>query len=102
MTKIEEILFDRFSLTEEIYEENLMKFIKDGVLKDFPSKEVPRVCIYIYCSRMFEFDKEYSELAVNFKLKPFYKDDFVVIRRSMIDYGLLSRTSDGCKYVRNK
>ncbi|MBO7078416.1 MAG: DUF2087 domain-containing protein [Bacilli bacterium] len=102
MTKIEEILFERFSLTEDLYQEYLNKFIKDGVLKDFPSKETPRVCIFIYCSRMFEFDKEYSELAVNFKLKPFYKDDFVLIRRSMVDYGLLSRTPDGTKYVRNK
>ena len=59
MTKIEEILFERFSLNEELYQENLNKFIKDGVLKDFPSKEIPRVCIFIYCSRMFEFDKEY-------------------------------------------
>ncbi len=102
MTKIEEILFERFSLNEELYEETLKKYVKDGVLTTYPSKEAPRAVIHIYCSRMFEFDKEYSELAVNFKLKPFYKEDFVILRRSMVDCGLLSRTSDGTKYIRNK
>ena len=57
----------------------------------FGKPEQPRVCIFIYCSRMFEFDKEYSELAVNFKLKPFYKDDFVILRRSMVDYQIIKK-----------
>lgn len=101
MTKIEEILFERFELNDEFYNETLEKFVKDGKLNDFPTKEKSRIVIFIYCSRMFEFDKEYKELQVNFILKPFYAADFVILRRSMVDYGLLSRSADGTKYIRN-
>ena len=49
----------------------------------------------------FDENKKYSEAEVNEILKPVY-DDFVLLRRYLIDYKFLMREKDGSSYCVNK
>lgn len=54
-----------------------------------------------YVIDKFEVERGYSEKEVNDLLRQWYlDDDFVLLRRSMIDAGLLKRTKDGSRYWR--
>lgn len=50
---------------------------------------------------LFDENKKYSEVEVNEILKPVY-DDFVLLRRYLIDYKFLTREKDGSCYYVNK
>lgn len=47
--------------------------------------------------KRFELNKIYSEKEINEILKSIYTD-FAIIRRSLIDYGLMGRNQDGTEY----
>ena len=66
-------------------------------LKVFSSKEKKKVVILTKISEQFEKGKEYSEKEVNKIIGSIY-DDFVTIRRYLIEYGFMKRTKDGKKY----
>lgn len=66
-------------------------------LKTFPPKEKKKVVILTEISGQFEAGKQYSEKEVNSILKAIY-DDFVTLRRYLIEYGFLDRTKDGSAY----
>jgi DNA-binding transcriptional ArsR family regulator len=54
-----------------------------------------------YLLEKFEAERAYSEKQVNELLKQCYLDaDYVLLRRSMVDAGLLRRTKDGFRYWR--
>ena len=54
-----------------------------------------------YLAEKFEVERSYSEKEVNELLQQWYLDaDFVLIRRSMVDAGVLQRTKDGARYWR--
>ncbi len=91
---------DRFAITEQENEKILAAYLKqgpDGPLDLFPTKEKKRVAILRHLMKFFAADKSYSEKEVNAILKPFYHD-YVLLRRSLIDYGFLDRTPDGSSY----
>ena len=46
---------------------------------------------------MFSKQKTYTEKEVNDIIKQYY-DDFVSVRRCLIQYGFLDRDGDGTKY----
>ena len=49
----------------------------------------------------FEPERGYTERQVNDLLQTWYLDaDYVLVRRSMVDAGLLQRTRDGSRYWR--
>lgn len=50
---------------------------------------------------LFDENKKYSEVEVNEILRPVY-DDFVLLRRYLIDYKFLTREKDGSCYYVNK
>ena len=51
-------------------------------------------------SNIFERDTDYSEQEVNEILKPIF-DDFVLLRRYLVDYKYLNRTRSGSIYNLN-
>jgi hypothetical protein len=48
-------------------------------------------------AEQFEFDREYTGKEVDVILKEIF-DDYVSLRRSLIEYGFFNRTTDGSKY----
>ncbi|WP_430131109.1 DUF2087 domain-containing protein [Priestia aryabhattai] len=53
--------------------------------------------ILLYISRKFKKNTYYTEKEVNEVLKGVF-EDFVMIRRYLIDYKLLNRNKEGTKY----
>ncbi|MDD4599964.1 hypothetical protein SDC9_13825 [bioreactor metagenome] len=91
---------DRFAITEEENAKILSAYFKQGLngpLELFPLKEKKRVAILRHLAKSFEPNKSYSEKEVNSILKPFY-EDYVLLRRLLIEYGFMDRTRDGSAY----
>ena len=54
-----------------------------------------------YLIEKFEMERGYTEKQVNDLLQAWYLDaDYVLVRRSLVDAGLLARTKDGSRYWR--
>lgn len=64
-------------------------------LKIFPKKEKKKVVVLTKISEQLEHGKRYTEKELNEILNEIY-DDYVVIRRYLVDYGYVQRTKD-CK-----
>lgn len=91
---------DRFAITEQESEKILAAYFKqglDGPLDIFPLKEKKRVAILRHLLQFFDANKTYTEKEVNDLLKKFY-DDYVLLRRCLIEYGFMDRTPDGSSY----
>ena len=78
----------------------LETFMPDGKLTAFPLKQAQLLVILDTVAARFESEKQYSERDVNMILANI-TDDFATLRRSLVDYGYLSRTSDGSVYHKN-
>ncbi|MGE4571586.1 MAG: DUF2087 domain-containing protein [Candidatus Izemoplasmatales bacterium] len=90
-------MFD-YSLQEK--EEVLNKFFIDKdklTLIRFPKKLKQKYLCLLWIITLFDTNKAYSEKEVNQILEPVL-DDYVMIRRYLVDYGLLKRELDGSKY----
>jgi len=70
---------------------------KPLIFKHIPAREKKKYIIMCMMMFVFEKDKVYTEREVNELLKPMI-DDYVMMRRYMIDYGFLGRTEDGHAY----
>lgn len=75
----------------------LAKHIVNGRLKKFPLKEKAVVVVLEYCSALFDVRKTYTEKEVNALLES-VADDYVKVRRYLIEYGYLGRRPDGSAY----
>lgn len=96
---------DRYAITEAEYQKTLLQYFPDGLDKTlslFPKKEKKKLIIlrHLAASR-FELDRTYTEKEVNEILKASY-DDFVTLRRYLIDYGFMERKADGSAYWMKK
>jgi DNA-binding HxlR family transcriptional regulator len=78
----------------------LETFMPDGKLTAFPLKQAQLIVILDTVAARFEADKQYSEREINMILADI-TDDFATLRRYLVDYGYLSRTSDGSVYHKN-
>lgn len=75
----------------------------EGKVKQLPSKLLKYDEVIKYLFTKFDVNKEYAEIEVNFVIRKWSIDiDFVQVRRSLVDYGYLNRSSDGRKYLVNK
>ncbi len=92
---------ERFNVTQEEYEEVLKNYIVDGKLSTFPSKEKRKAIILTYFVKLFKPEIIYTEKEVNAIIKAIY-DDYVTIRRYLIEYGYLDRLADGSQYWLNR
>lgn len=68
-----------------------------GHLKEFPTKEKKKIVVLRKITENFSHDRKYSEAEVNTLLKRIY-DDYVTLRRELIEYGFMDRTTDGSSY----
>jgi len=72
-------------------------FDTTGALLNFPSKEKKKIIILREIAKNFKAQTEYSEKEINRILTRIY-DDYVLIRRYLIQYGFLDRKNDGASY----
>lgn len=69
-------------------------------MKEFPAKEKKKLVVLRRLGALFAPKREYTEKEVN-RLLERVCDDYVTIRRALIEYGFLDRKNDGsCYWVR--
>lgn len=74
---------------------------EQGRITRWASKLKEQDALLCYLVGKFEAERGYTEQQVNELLQEWYlDDDFVLVRRSLIDAGLLGRTKDGSRYWR--
>ena len=72
-------------------------FYKDGYLRQMPRKKELRIQVLQKICEGFPKQEAYTEAEINSYLKEVC-DDFVEVRRYLIDYKLLKRKIDGSAY----
>lgn len=76
---------------------------EEGRLKQLPSKSGLRQEAFSYLSGKFEKDRKYTEKEVNQIVTDWSTiGDYFILRRGLIEYGLMSRLADGSQYWLNK
>ncbi len=92
---------ERYNITQEEQEQIIQKYFFQGVLTTFPSKEKYRLVILREITNHLQTGYIYDEKQLNEILKGIY-EDYVLIRRYLVDYGFLQRKEDGSSYWLNK
>ena len=88
----------RYAVTQEECEKIQSNYFDDaGHLKEFPAKEKKKIVVLRKIAENFNHDRKYSETEVNGLLKRIY-DDYVTLRRELIEYGFMDRTTNGSSY----
>jgi len=98
--KTAKMVDDRYDITQDEQETITKKFFTEGPhksLKKFPPREKQRLVVLREITKLLESERTYSEKELNQILKVIY-DDYVLIRRYLIEYGFLDRKSDGSQY----
>jgi AcrR family transcriptional regulator len=67
-------------------------FDPDGRLKTLPAKQSRQLAVYDLLAQRFVPGVRYTEIEVNRELMAVY-DDYVTLRRGLIDYGLMDRAN---------
>jgi len=88
---------DRYNITEEEQAKIVDQYFSGGVLRRFPPKEKQRLVILREISYNLKADYSYNERELNKLLKNYY-EDYVLIRRYLIEYGFIDRKPDGSEY----
>lgn len=91
---------DRYNITQEENEKVLKKYFPEGIdgpLKTFSLQEKHRLIVLREVIKRFQTDRTYDEKEVNQTLEAVY-NDYVTLRRYLIEYGFLDRKLDGSKY----
>lgn len=98
--KTARMLDERYNVTQEENQQILLKYFPDGMaghLKAFPRKEKHKLIILRELAQRFNKETAYSEKEINQILQAAY-DDYVTLRRYLIEYGFLDRKTDGSQY----
>jgi len=91
-------LDDRFNITKEEKNKVIETYVdENGGLKSYPSKEKKKIILLEEITKNFSIGKKYSEKEINRVLKRIY-EDYVTIRRALIQYGFLDRSKDCSEY----
>lgn len=89
---------ERYAITEEERAKVLATFIDaNGRVKSLPTKEKRKIIILQEVIKKFEANQNYTEKEVNEILKQIF-DDHVTVRRYLIEYGFMKRSSDCQNY----
>lgn len=91
---------DRYNITVEEKAKIVTKYFPEGpsgVLKSFPPKEKQRLVVLKEVVKRIGNDRTYTEKEINQILETIYHD-YVMLRRYLIEYGLLDRKTDGSQY----
>jgi len=70
-------------------------------MKVFPRKEKRKYLCLFPIIEVFEPNRHYTEKEINIIIEAIH-EDYCTIRRYLVDYGFLSRTSDGKDYWLNE
>jgi len=74
---------------------------RDGKIVQFPHKQTVKYALLEYLAQKFEPNRTYSEHEVNVLCDEWHTfGDYFLLRRELIDQGLLCRTADGSHYWR--
>ena len=76
----------------------LREFTKNAKLTHLPTKQKKLIIVLRWLATLFQAETLYSELEVNAILKAVYVEDYVGIRRDLVDFGYLRRERGGGKY----
>jgi hypothetical protein len=88
---------ERYNITHEEQEQIVIKYFSKGALTKFPPKEKQRLVVLREISNHLKDDYTYHEQELNQILKGYY-EDYVLLRRYLVEYGFLNRKSDGSSY----
>ena len=64
-------------------------------MASFPRKEKRKIAVLRHIASYFQNGIRYTEKEVNERLATFWKEDYVTLRRYLIEYGYLDREDDG-------
>ena len=76
------------------------KFINEGKISVIPRRQKDKLELFLELKELFEKDIVYNETQINEILKPVF-NDYAIIRRYLVDYGILKRSVDGEIYYKN-
>ena len=91
---------ERYAITNDERQKVLSNYFKeglDGAIETIPSKEKRKIIILQHIITRFEAEKSYTEAQVNAILKGVH-EDYVSLRRYLIEYGFMTRSDDGSHY----
>ncbi|CAG9621119.1 DUF2087 domain-containing protein [Sutcliffiella rhizosphaerae] len=88
---------ERYNITQEEQTSIVEKFFKESKLNKFPPKEKQRLVVLREIAAQLQKERIYKEKELNEEISKFY-EDYVLIRRYLIDYGFLTRKNDGSAY----
>lgn len=89
---------DRYAITDSEREKTIKTYIgENGSIKQFPSREKKKIIVLREIMKNFYPGREYEEKEINRILERMY-DDYPTVRRALIEYGFLDRSSDCKKY----
>ncbi len=88
---------ERYAITSEERQNILDNYMKEGKIHTMPRKEKRKIVLLQEVIKELSTDKQYSEKELNEWLKEKH-EDFVALRRYLIEYGLMERTADGAAY----
>ncbi len=71
---------------------------EEGRIKQLPARREPRLAVLSYLADKFEC-RDYTEKEVNAIIESWHTfGDYFVLRRELIDSGLMHREPDGSRY----
>ncbi len=91
---------ERFAITEEENARILKSYFPEGLngpLSQIPAKEKRKIVVLRHILQRFVPGRDYTEKEVNGVLKAIYQD-YVTLRRYLIEYGFMDRDRDGSRY----
>ena len=76
----------------------MLRFLDGEQIKQLPMKEANKLHVLKYLAFKFEIGKEYSEGQVNAIIDEWHTfGDYFILRRGLIDSGLMKRLPNGSK-----
>ena len=79
------------------FKESYILSIEPLRFHEIPAREKRKYIMLCIIIHQMDKDKIYHEIELNALLKPMV-EDYVMIRRYLVDYGFLKRVKDGSKY----
>lgn len=99
--KTAKMVDDRYNITHEESAKILGRLFPEGTegpLKTFAVKEKYKVVVLREIAKRFKVGQAYNEKEVNAILQEVHEEDYVTLRRYLIEYGFLDRKADGSQY----
>ena len=73
---------------------------EDGTIRQYPSKRQKKLMILLYLAERLPKDVPMSETEINGQIRNwFLPEDYVTIRRELIDHGCVRRDAGGRVYI---